>query len=187
MHVPVPVKCTNPCMWDFLWVWTPLSITHLCTSAQRLHLHVISPTQPPLTPCHHQQVIYCFNYRQKEYQKEFITTLIGMTPAGHLRGSGGVTITLHKGSSGPGNLRWTRDFRILDFRSFKHVQELNVKQDYHVPLNLNHKLSGLSDYYGAWWKMEMLINKYSTSYSKLLSLNNISKLWNYTVLLIIRL
>lgn len=59
------------------------------TSSQREHLHVIGPIKPPLTPCHNQQVIYCFNYRQKEYQKDFITTLIGMTPAGPLQGQRG--------------------------------------------------------------------------------------------------
>lgn len=59
------------------------------TSAQRHYLHVTGPIKSQLTPCHHQQVIYCFNYRQKEYQKDFITPLIGVTPAGLPQGQRG--------------------------------------------------------------------------------------------------
>lgn len=47
------------------------------------------PHQATINTMPQQQVIYCFNYRQKEYQKDFITTLIGMTPAGPLQGQRG--------------------------------------------------------------------------------------------------
>lgn len=57
--------------------------------SQRQHPHVTGPIKPPLPPCRHQQEIYCFNYRQKEYQKDFITPLIGVTPVGPLQGQRG--------------------------------------------------------------------------------------------------
>lgn len=78
------------------------TVNKTSTSAQIQQLHVFGPTKPPLTPCHHHRVNYCFNYRQKEKQKEFITTLIGMTPAGLLQGQRGSPSLFIKGVQGLG-------------------------------------------------------------------------------------
>lgn len=105
------------------------------TIVQMRHLHVSGPLKLPLTPCHH-QVIYCFNYRQKEYQKEFITTLIGMTPAGPPQGQRGSPSLFSKISSGSGNLKWMQSFRALSLRCVKRHVILNT----YALLYLNDKL-----------------------------------------------
>lgn len=109
------------------------------TSAQRHYLQVPGPIKSPLTPCLHQQVIYCFNYRQKEYQKDFITTLIGMTPAGLPRGQRGSPSLFTKMSSGPGKLKWMHGFRALSSRCMKRLQKLNGILNNYASLHLNDK------------------------------------------------
>lgn len=120
-----------------------VSRTHRSKRLLTIHLksvYVSSRTAPacrwpPCSRCHrrrfHQQVIYCFNYRQKEYQKHFITPPNRFDPCRSPCGSKGVTITLHKmswgwrggGGGGPGNPEWTQLQRASSPRCLKRRRE----------------------------------------------------------------